>query len=444
MEALTASLMAIGSGSAAGLRPYFTVFTLGLAGLAIPDDSPTIVSSTVNQIPDSIANPWVLAICAILAIGETGVDKIPYLNISMDTVSMWLRPIFGSLVGLGLGADSGIAVSAVTTVLGVGTSLPVSLGKGGTTAATNVSPEPVTEWIRSLFEDFGALILVVAAIVLPILAAFLGLIAVGIGITLFIMFRKAYKAMKTKFSEVKQKQAEARALKQAQIASGERATTFQILRRLAAGATPAMATGVAVSTGAMRTGATAATSWTTNAATATAQAGSAGFRRAADVTGTALQAAKERMGPRQNTPPNNPPASNSAPPPYPARPAQPPYPQTPPPMPPQNAPGASNTATTAPSPTGQPHTPETGVWGPPQSAPGTPPPQTPGWAPPSGQPLPPERGRAQATGERAGKAVASAKGKVNKLRGQIDNFRNGFAKSEADTPEGDGTPPQNR
>ena len=153
---------------------------------------------------------------------------------------------------------------------------------------------------------------------------------------------------------------------------------------------------------------------------------------------------KSGSGPRQNTPPNNPPASNSAPPPYPARPAQPPYPQTPPPMPPQNAPGASNTAPTAPAPSGPPRQPETGVWGPPPSAPGTPPPPTPGWGAPNGQPQPQERGRAQAAGERAGKAVASAKGKVNKLRGQFDNFRNGFAKTEADTPEGDGTPPQNR
>ena len=47
------------------------------------------------------------------------------------------------------------------------------------------------DWLRSLFEDSSALILVVAAILLPILAAFLELlIAVGIGITLFIVFRQ--------------------------------------------------------------------------------------------------------------------------------------------------------------------------------------------------------------------------------------------------------------
>lgn len=436
--------MAIGSGSAAGLRPYFTVLALGVARLAVPEDAPGAVSSALEQIPDTIANPWTLAICGILALAEFIGGKFPGLDLVLETFSSWLRPIFGTLVGLQLGVDTGSATAALTTVLGASTSLPVSLGKTSTTAATTLSSGGTMDWLRSLFEDCGALILVIAAILLPILAAFLGLIAVGIGITLFIMFRKAYRVMKMKLSELKQWQADARAQRQAQIASGERVSTLQALKRLAAGATPTMATGVAVSTGAMRTGATAATSWTTNAATATAQAGSAGFRRAADVTGTAFQAAKERMGPRQNTPPNNPPASNSAPPPYPARPAQPPYPQTPPPMPPQNAPGASNTAPTAPAPSGPPRQPETGVWGPPPSAPGTPPPPTPGWGAPNGQPQPQERGRAQAAGERAGKAVASAKGKVNKLRGQFDNFRNGFAKTEADTPEGDGTPPQNR
>ena len=47
--------MAIGSGSAAGLRPYFTVLALGIAGLAIPDTAPEMIASAARQIPEQIA-----------------------------------------------------------------------------------------------------------------------------------------------------------------------------------------------------------------------------------------------------------------------------------------------------------------------------------------------------------------------------------------------------
>jgi hypothetical protein len=80
LDPLTASLMAIGSGSAAGLRPYFTVLALGIAGLVIPDTAPDMIASAARQIPESITNPWVLAICAVLAIGEAGLlDEGPDL-----------------------------------------------------------------------------------------------------------------------------------------------------------------------------------------------------------------------------------------------------------------------------------------------------------------------------------------------------------------------------
>lgn len=430
MEPLTASLMAIGSGSAAGLRPYFTVFALGLAGLAIPESAPGVITGAVNQIPDSVANPWVLAICAILALGDSGLDKVPLLNISMESLSSWLRPIFGSLVGLQLGVESGPMVTALTTVLGTSTSLPVSLGKLSSTAATNVVPDPVTQWVRSLFEDFGALILVVAAILLPILAAFLGIIAVAIGITLFIMFRKTYKAMKTKFSEVKQKQAEARALKQAQIASGERSTTLQVLKNLAAGATPAMATGVATSAGVMRAGAENTASWAKSATANATHFSSASYRRASDAASSVFKAAQTRIQtPPPPKPKTQPPAPNAD---GMATPTPGAYPQTPPrpPMPPQEATERPNYPSTPPAPAEPPKPPQTPTW--------TPDGQNRGATPP-----PPQTAsrRAQVAGERAGQAVANVKGQMGKLRGQFDGFKQGLKQSGDDTPRRDQTPP---
>ena len=238
MDPLTASLMAIGSGSAAGLRPYFTVLALGIAGLAIPDTAPEMIASAARNIPESITNPWVLAICAVLAIGEAGLDKIPFLNLSMETVSVWLRPVFGALVGVGLGANSGVEVAVVTGLLGAGSALSVSLGKSSLTAATNVVPEPVTQWVRSLIEDFGALVLVLAAVLFPVLAALLGLAAVAIGFFLYRIFRKAYRSLKSTFGTTKDRQQAARAARDAQLDAGAKTSALQQLKRIASDADP--------------------------------------------------------------------------------------------------------------------------------------------------------------------------------------------------------------
>lgn len=433
MEPVTAALMAIGSGSAAGLRPYFTVFALGLAGLAIPDDAPSIVATSVDQIPDSIANPWVLIICAILALGETSLEKVPYIGPLLTFASEWLRPVFGSLVGLQLGVESGGATAALTTVLGAGSSLPVSFGKSSLSGATTLASAGTMDWLRSLLDDFGALILVVTAIVLPILSAILGLIAVGIGIALFVLFRKAYRAMKMKVNDMKQWQAEARAQRQAQIASGERVPTIQALKRLAAGATPAMATGVATSAGVMRTGAAVSASWAKSATANATHFSSASYRRASGAASSAFQNAQTRI----QTPPQ--PKSNPQPP-APnadgmATPTPGAYPQTPPrpPMPPQEATERPNYPSAPPAPAEPPK-----------------PPQTPAWIP-DGQnrdatPPPPQTAsrRAQVAGERAGQAVANVKGQVGKLRGQFDGFKKGLKQSGEDTPSGDQTPPSDR
>lgn len=366
-----------------------------------------------------------------MALGDAGVDKVPFAGLSMETVSAWLRPVFGSLVGLQLGVESGPVVTVLTTILGAGTSLPVSLGKTSTTAATTLAGGGTVEWLRSLIEDFGAVILVVAAILLPILAAFFGLIAVGIGITLFIMFRKTYKAMKTKFGEVKQKQTEARALRQAQIASGERTPTLQVLKSLAAGATPAMAAGVSTSTGVMRTGASAATAWTKTATSTVSQAGSVGIRKATDTTANAFKTAQERIRTTQRqsstTPSADQPRTPSTPPvSYPDVPPRPPHTPTfpaHPQIPPQNRPYRRNETASDASPTA-----------------GIPGPQKPVWDARPGTTPPPPAGKAQVAGERAGQAVSNVKGRVGKMRRRFSNFRVDFAQSKDEPPEGEGPP----
>lgn len=197
---ITAALMAIGAGSASGLRPYLTVLLLGLARLLVPQDAvPPIVGQALAQIPEFLTSPWILGICAVLAIGDGGIDKVLGLNLPLEPINQILRPVLGALIGLQLGLGSGAPTATVTAVLGGAAALPVSLGKASLTAGlTAIFPEPISQVLRSLIEDFGAVGLVVAAVLAPIIAAVLGLVAVGIGIALFVIFRRAYRAMRAR------------------------------------------------------------------------------------------------------------------------------------------------------------------------------------------------------------------------------------------------------
>ncbi|MGQ4494310.1 DUF4126 domain-containing protein [Dermabacteraceae bacterium P13115] len=196
MSPLTASLMAIGVGSAAGLRPYFTAFMLAAFGMAVPAYGPEFLQSTAGSIPETIANPWVLGISGALAFADLVIDKILGINLPMEAINQFLRPILGALLGAQLGAEAGPTMAVVTALLGGGAAAPVSIGKGAVTAGmTAILPEPISQVLRSLGEDAAALVLVVAAVLAPLLAALLGIVLVVAAVFLFLMIQRALRSL---------------------------------------------------------------------------------------------------------------------------------------------------------------------------------------------------------------------------------------------------------
>lgn len=219
MDGTTPALMAVGAGSAIGLRPYMTVFLLSIAGMAIPAGAPEIIGHAASQIPDTLANPWVAVISGVLAVAEFGIDKIFGVNLPIEMINQILRPILGAIIGFQMGSDSGGELAVLTTVLGIVSATPVSLGKGGITAGlTAIFPEPVSQAVRSLLEDVGAVVLAVSAVLLPILAALFGLAAIAVGVVLFLVFRKALLAIRAKYAAYTRRRAGKKAPRTASVA----------------------------------------------------------------------------------------------------------------------------------------------------------------------------------------------------------------------------------
>ncbi|MCT1873287.1 DUF4126 domain-containing protein [Brevibacterium luteolum] len=201
MEGLVSTaLVAIGTGSAAGLRPYFTVFFLGVAKLLIPADAPGAISGVITQIPDIVADPWVLGITGVLAAGEFLVDKFQFFDQAWDVIHSVLRPVFGALIGLQVGDEYGTTAMVTGAVLGGATATGVSLGRSTLRGLVNLLPEPVTNVLTSLGEDTAAVIVLIGVVAVPPLAALVGLVMLGIGIWLFVKLRRVFTAAKARLS----------------------------------------------------------------------------------------------------------------------------------------------------------------------------------------------------------------------------------------------------
>jgi len=140
----------------AGIRVYFTVFGVGLAGYFGWLDLPQALEATTS--------PWVLGVSGVLAIAEFFADKIPGVDSIWDLLHTLLRvPVGAFLAAATLSPDGDLGAGMLAA--GAGVALTSHVLKAGTRAMLNTSPEPVSNWTASLTEDAlvaGALALAVA------------------------------------------------------------------------------------------------------------------------------------------------------------------------------------------------------------------------------------------------------------------------------------------
>lgn len=194
MEAL---LMTVGSGVVSGVRPYFMVFLLGLAGKLL--DLP--------QIPDVLQRTDVLVITGILLVVDFCADKIPYFDSFWDMLNSVVRPIAGAALGYLMGGETDTATAITLAVVGGVAAVGAHVTKATARAAVNVSPEPVSNVLVSSLEDVGVLVLGVLTIALPVVAAVLGVLLLGIGIYLAYRLRRAFRNLRARSREARVRRA---------------------------------------------------------------------------------------------------------------------------------------------------------------------------------------------------------------------------------------------
>ncbi|GAB2879399.1 DUF4126 domain-containing protein [Nocardioides pacificus] len=171
MDSLT---LAFSSGWASGVNAYLVVLVLGIADRV----------GDLGQVPDVLARWDVLAVALVLYSLEFVADKVPWLDSTWDAVSTAIRPTVGAVIGVLLAGEADSLEQAVAGTVGGGTALLSHLVKAGTRLAINSSPEPASNIVVSILEDFAVLGVVWFAIENPRAAAAIAAVLLVLGLIL--------------------------------------------------------------------------------------------------------------------------------------------------------------------------------------------------------------------------------------------------------------------
>lgn len=170
---------ALGTSFASGLNVYATVAAAGL-----------FQRFGIVQLPDSLqvlANPIVLGIAITLFLIEFVADKVPYVDTAWDAIHTFIRPPAAAVISYSAFGQVPEEWKIGAALLAGGVALTSHGAKATGRAAANASPEPVSNWLLSLFEDGLAVFLAWMAATHPILTA--GIVVVLVIIAVFVIWK---------------------------------------------------------------------------------------------------------------------------------------------------------------------------------------------------------------------------------------------------------------
>lgn len=145
MDFLSQTVLALGLAWASGIRFYAVVFVVGcmnrLGYITLPPDLALL------------SHDWVLIASGVMLVGEFVADKVPAFDSFWDGLQTFVRIPGGALLAWGTFGDQTPAAQFAIAIIGGTIAAGTHLGKAGTRALINHSPEPFSNWLMSFFED---------------------------------------------------------------------------------------------------------------------------------------------------------------------------------------------------------------------------------------------------------------------------------------------------
>jgi hypothetical protein len=145
VEALAEISVAAALAWGSGIRLYAVVFVVGaaqrLGWVALPGDLALLAG-----------DPFLIASGALL-LAEFVADKVPAFDSLWDGLQTFARIPGGMALAAAALGEHGASLQLAAALLGGGVAGMTHLGKSGTRAAINHSPEPFSNWTASFAED---------------------------------------------------------------------------------------------------------------------------------------------------------------------------------------------------------------------------------------------------------------------------------------------------
>lgn len=162
---------------ASGIRLYFVVFALGLAGHLGYIELPAALQV--------LQHPWVIGTAGFLLVVEFLADNVPGIDSAWDTVHTFIRIPAGALLAAGATGDTLSALTVAAGLMGGTLAAGTHFAKSGGRALINTSPEPFSNWGASLTED--AMVLTGAWLAFAYPLVFLGLLATFVLLLIWLL-----------------------------------------------------------------------------------------------------------------------------------------------------------------------------------------------------------------------------------------------------------------
>ncbi len=173
----------LGLAFASGVNLYAAVLMVGL-GLRF---------HWISGLPGDLAilaNPIVLSVAGLMYFLEFFADKIPFVSIAWDTIHTVIRPLGGAALALASASNMSPLEQVLAFLAGGSIALGTHSSKLGYRLLAHASPEPVSNSVFSLLEDFGVVGLVLLVYKHPAVAVTLVVIMlIGMALVLPILLR---------------------------------------------------------------------------------------------------------------------------------------------------------------------------------------------------------------------------------------------------------------
>ena len=146
-----------------------------------------------------LANPIILVIAGVMYFLEFFADKIPFVSVAWDTIHTAIRPLGGAVLALAAASNMSPLAQVVAFLAGGSIALGSHSTKFGYRLLTHASPEPVSNSVFSLAEDFGVVGLVLLVYKHPLVAI---IVAIVLMILMVVMVRFMVRAIKFVFQRI--------------------------------------------------------------------------------------------------------------------------------------------------------------------------------------------------------------------------------------------------